>query len=422
MRRISKRLVLASSLLSAVALALSLALGTVPTHVAHAAGAAAGQGSGFGQPRFATVGGVSNFSADATTVPYWRSQFTDPTNGVTYPFTMVGNDPATNSSVTVPTEIIPLRLTFDQSSVPGLTTLDGTSQVADTVNSPVFNASADIGTAATNNAGAPPPFAAGRTVQEPSDMTQVNDAMLRAQWGKTGTGYHVLLGQPTILPTQSIEIPAPQGYISTADQYYGLPYGLIDTQWFDALVINILQSLHVDPRTLPIILTDDVVLADLVNGQPSGCCILAFHAAGQNVSGVGGSGDGNGRQQVLTYIYFSYYDVAYWPPNPGDSVSYVQDIESLTHEVQEWMDDPFVHNTVTPWRPDDPADPYYGCSNLLEVGDPVASYGFTVTINGKDYHPTDVAHFSWFARQSPSVAENGYYTYLNNWPTYAQTC
>ncbi|HXC77606.1 MAG TPA: hypothetical protein VNU19_11190, partial [Candidatus Acidoferrum sp.] len=46
------------------------------------------------------------------TVPYWSSNFTDPTNGVAYPFTMVGSDPSLDQSTTVETMIIPLSFTF----------------------------------------------------------------------------------------------------------------------------------------------------------------------------------------------------------------------------------------------------------------------------------------------------------------------
>ena len=66
------------------------------------------------------------------TVPHWSSSFTDPTNGVAYPFTMVGSDPSLGQSTTVDTTIVPLRFEF----VAGA--LDGADNVADTIASPVF--------------------------------------------------------------------------------------------------------------------------------------------------------------------------------------------------------------------------------------------------------------------------------------------
>src|SRR6185436_1416487 len=173
---------------------------------------AAGKGDGIGKPMFKSEAGVTNFSATAITIPYFRSSFTDPTNGVTYPYTMVGTDPsAGNASTTIPTVIIPLSFTFDLSTDPTFHTLDGTARVADTVNSPVFQ-NADIGASANATASAPPAGVAPnpRVVNEPSDVTQLGDAIYRAQWGKTGTGYHVLLGQPTVLPTVSFNVPKNQ--------------------------------------------------------------------------------------------------------------------------------------------------------------------------------------------------------------------
>jgi hypothetical protein len=45
-----------------------------------------------------------------------------------------------------------------------------------------------------------------------------------------------------------------------------------------------------------------------------------------------------------------------------------------------------------------------------------------VHLNGVDYHPEDEVHYSWFAREKPSRAEQGYYTYLNNFADVAHGC
>src|SRR5690349_20729343 len=97
------------------------------------------QGDGIGTAQFTTDQSVSNFSATARTVPYWRSAFTDPTNGVTYPSTMVGTDPAAgDASTVVPTVIIPFRFEFVASADPNIHALDATDHVVDTVASPMF--------------------------------------------------------------------------------------------------------------------------------------------------------------------------------------------------------------------------------------------------------------------------------------------
>jgi hypothetical protein len=89
--------------------------------------------------------------------------------------------------------------------------------------------------------------------------------------------------------------------------------------------------------------------------------------------------------------------------------------------VQEFYDDPFVNNAINPWLT--PTAPQYGCTSDLETGDPVVGYGFKITMsNGITYHPEDETHYSWFARENPSRAASGYYTYLNNFPTVAKGC
>jgi len=88
---------------------------------------------------------------------------------------------------------------------------------------------------------------------------------------------------------------------------------------------------------------------------------------------------------------------------------------ALTHEISEWADDPFVNNTVQPWQT--PTAPQYGCTGVLESGDPVVGIGFAIctntfeqgpTPNGYQvadgyYHPEDAAFLPWFMRTSPNT-------------------
>lgn len=380
--------------------------------VAPASAAGNDPGDAIGTPMFTTGPGVSNFSATANTIPYFRSSFTDPTNGVTYPYTMVGTDPAQGEvTTTIPTVIIPLRFTFAASVDPNFHTLDGTDRVADTVASPVFQ-DADIGAAANATASTPPSGVApvnARPVNEPGDVTQVGDAIYRAQWGQTGTGYHVRLGQPTVLPTVSFNVPQNQGLIVIGSRSHA-HIGLMDIQWFSTRLNNTLQSLHISSTVLPIFLVNNTFLYISSVGN---CCVLGYHGATSSLNG-------NGKQQVNTYMFASYSDPGIFGKNAGDAISYISDIHGLSHEVQEWYDDPFVNNAIQPWLT--PTAPQYGCTGDLETGDPVVGYGFTVNLNGKDYHPEDEVHYSWFAREAPSRAASGYFTYLNNFAGVAQGC
>jgi hypothetical protein len=305
--------------------------------------------------------------------------------------------------------VIPFSFDFDASLDPNFHVLDGSTKTLATIRSPVFQTS-DVGAAASATASAPPYLNAGRTVSEPSDVTQLGDAIYRAQWGKTGSGYHVLLGQPNVLPTQQIHVPKNLGFIVVGSQS-GAHVGLLDLGWFSNRLNEAINNLHVDPGTLPIILVYNVFL--YASNNPQDCCYLGYHGATSSLRG-------NGQQQVQTYLFCSYSDPGIFGANDGDAESYVADIHGLSHEVQEWLDDPFVNNVVNPWLT--PTAPQYGCTAILETGDPVVGFGFKVTLGGTTYHPEDEVHYSWFARESPSRAASGYYTYLNNFRSVAEGC
>ena len=97
-----------------------------------------------------------------------------------------------------------------------------------------------------------------------------------------------------------------------------------------------------------------------------------------------------------------------------------EDVSALSHELSEWLNDPpFTNNKVPSWMV--PSQPQYGCSNALETGDPLV--GVVFTVHGfSNSHLQDEAFFSWFARQSPSIAINGLYTYLGTFKTYSPHC
>jgi hypothetical protein len=411
--RISKR-----SFIWATAAA-TVAAGTLMagTTTSDAAGKTAAKGDHIGTPKFEEQPSASGVvSKNAITIPHWTSSFTDPTNGRTYHYTMVGTDPSQgNASTTIPTVIIPMNFNFRATGV----SLNGSDKVAQTVGSPVFH-NADIGAAADapGSASAPPqppdtpPGVAPdpRTINEPSDVTQLGDAIYRAQFGKTGSGWHVRLGQPDVAPAVTIDVPKNQGLTVVGSRSHAT-IGLMSYSWFSSKLKNLLTTMKISPRVLPVFLVNNTFL---YIGTTDNCCVLGYHGATSSLNG-------NGRQKVNTYMFASYTVQGVFSPNAGDTESYIADIHGLSHEVQEWYDDPFVNNLVNPWLT--PTAPQYGCTAYLETGDPVVGYGFKVPMpNGITYHPEDEVHFSWFARQAPSIAEQGYYTYLNNFADRAHGC
>jgi hypothetical protein len=374
-----------------------------------------------GQPLFTTVGGASPLPTDRT-VPHWYGQFTDPTDGVTYGYNMVGNgDPRTYSgTTTVPTEIIPLNFTFSNGQ-----SFNGSDVTRPIVSSPVFQ-SLNWSQARVTPTG---PLQA----LSQAGTTQLEDATMRSQFNDVGkSSYHLLLGQPTVLPTQTISVPANQGVVASFGPGFRT-FGDIDISWFSSQMNNLINSLHLDPATLPIFLTNNTYLYE--GHSYTNCCVLGFHGAAKVPGNGGGSVNGNGNGGVQTYVYAAYAQPGTWstsstPASPdGADGYYIQDIHAISHEISEWADDPFTNNSVNPWQT--PTAPQYGCSNLLETGDPVVGIGVLVGKNpyfssaGANYdgywHPEDEAFLPWFARQSPNTTSElvqggstGRYTFFGN--------
>jgi hypothetical protein len=296
---------------------------------------------------------------------------------------MVGTDPKAGAATTrVPNEIVPIRLVFAAGG-----TLNATPDVSKTLSSPLYKSAS---------------FKTGNT--------QYGDAIQRAEFWRYvhGDAYHVLLAKPAVHQTVTLFVPsgqgflAPKGYQIRPGRTTGRPVGLLRYSWFTAQYTKVINSLHLSARSLPILLTHDTFL--YIKTVPN-CCVGGFHS-------VTAARNGNGNQQVQTALWADYGDYNQLTDKP----TFARDINALSHEVAEWMNDPFVSNVVPAWK--SPLAPQYGCSNLLEVGDPLVGVEFTV--NG--YHPQDEAFLSWFARQQPSIGYHGLYTYLGTFTSPAPTC
>ena len=134
--------------------------------------------------------------AASTPLTTWNGSFVSGTS--TFNFNMVGTAPSTGTSTTVQAFIIPIKLvvsgqTFDPQTVLS----NGKTVVNNTVASPVF------ATGVT--------FTSGGVSM---GATQYLDAYQRANfWGTVSahTGYHVLLGGPTIQPEVTLTVPKRSG-------------------------------------------------------------------------------------------------------------------------------------------------------------------------------------------------------------------
>ena len=310
--------------------------------------------------RFATLTPryLEDLLAPATpTVTHWTGTLSPGGSS----FTMVGTDPATtNSPTTVTAFVIPVRIVITPTPTgifdPAHVLPNGRSVVQNTMLSPIFSSGIDF-------------------VQGGVDLgnTQYIDAYQRGNfWSNvsTNTNYHVLLN-PVVLPEVTISVP--NGRIAVE---FGVRTALVDINFFDAHLQQIISgNSQITPDSFVIALTYDTYLTS------GGCCIGGYHTAFGSASAP------------QTYSHFTYID------KPG---AFAQDVSALSHEVGEWMDDPFVNNP--------------GCGGLLENGDPlegVANFGgVPYTLNGFTYNLQDLVFLQYFG-QSPSTSVNGWFSFQN---------
>jgi hypothetical protein len=316
----------------------------------------------------------------------WTGSFTY--LGTKYNYTMIGTDPSKGSATTtVKFVLIPLAVKF-----PGGVVLDPTNPLQSgcgtgtalglTRNSPILKN-------VTWNQG-------GTNV----GTTQYIDAFQRAEFwssvSKSSPNYHVLMGTPIIEPKQTLDASS-SGTVSSGS--CGV-YGSLDINTFDAAVQSIISSLNLQANEFPYFVTYDVF-----QSQGGQCCVLGYHSI-TNSNIVYGTG--------------SYNDQAIFagPPNA------FLDIVTMSHEIGETVNDPFVQNAnATPsWV--SPYAPQYGCNNFLEVGDPLAGYPEPAKVPGNphQYYVQDLAFETWFAKATTSTSVNGWYSMYGVFLTPAPGC
>jgi hypothetical protein len=360
-----------------------------------------------------TLGGARPLPTTRT-LTHWFGTTLNPDDGVTYGYNMVGADPNNCSgagcAVTIQVDITPIIVNAGGMIFSGNDVLDAT------LASPQF---------ATNDYGSTP-FATDASYARGSGgplsqldagiPLQLQDATMRAQFNKTGASpYHLIL-HPNILPAITINVPS--GNVTLLQSGRGVIFASVGITWWGAQIQQLMQS--ADPTHLPLYLTNNILLH--IGSNPLNCCVIGFHGASE-VNGHGtGSGNSNGNAVVQTFAWATYLSPGvYARPNGGLNWA-LQDIHAISHEIAEWADDPFVNNTVEPWLT--PTAPQYGCTDVLETGDPVVDIGFamgtntylqtpnpwtsptnhTPSISYDGYwHPEDEVFLPWFMRSAPNT-------------------
>jgi len=327
----------------------------------------------------------------ATTVPEFTASVKVGTRTFTY--TIVGKNPAkkvSNASTTVNAEIVPVIMRFSNGNTWTPTKTDscdtGATPLARTQNSPIVKAQAhkfdgtSVGT------------------------VQVTNAFQRAEFWKDAQPsginptYGVNLAFKTLKPV-TINVPLADEAHGTIGCGNGL-LGAAEINWLDGhlkkVVIPSLKSQGVGPTTFPIFLLHNFVEYDTT---VSNCCILGYHNAVGTAAGA------------------QTYGVAMYDNSKAFAGS--SDISALSHEVGEWQNDPSTSNPTPRWGN---IGQVSGCTTFLEVGDPLSGTTFNDTLNGFTYHPQELAFFSWFYHQSPSLGVHGWYSDQGTFRTFAAPC
>jgi hypothetical protein len=225
--------------------------------------------------------------------------------------------------------------------------------------------------------------------------TQYIDAFQKANfWEVDDHDAHYALLDPVIaLPAVVINVPAASG-AAIPGSLLGTcgPVAVVDFFWFDAYLDNtVLPALRckgVNPSNFPVFPEYNVVSS---NGpptlNPADCCILGYH--------------GSTGFPIQTYSPVDF-------DTTGLFGFEFMDTYAASHEVAEWVDDPFGTNVTPPWGNLGQAT---GCQADLEVADPLTD---TTSVriagsNGFTYHLQELAFFSWFYG-APSIGIHHWYS------------
>lgn len=326
---------------------------------------AAAAAQSFGRPLASSSSAVPGIRS----IPNWGSSFSY--NGRTYPYVMVGTNPASGSPSTVPVLLVPIRIVMGDGSVfPASDTLERS------INSPLFSDS---------------DYITGRG--------QFVDAVQRATFWNSmppNRNWHLRLVpvSPDDDSSLTLRIPDDYGFV-LVQQSTGKKFAIIDETFFDFALESIITQKSI-PGAFVVGLLHNVVLARMPDLLGT-CCVFGFHTY-TNVSH-----DNQGIENVQTWGYASWVDSGFFG-NPN-----IADVAGLSHELAEWANDPFLSNTVPAWFA--PTAAQFGCTTLLETGDPIIGSSLPVRLNGFTYHPQTQALLPWFARMIPSNAINHAYSF-----------
>lgn len=329
------------------------------------------------QPKFEAV---SKLSPDARaalkegrifSVPSFSGSFA--WQGNIYPYTIVGGKPQAGGTTEIPVQLIPISLLFEE--------------YADEIGSPLILGPGQVIPRVLSS----PNFS---DAQYPTGPTQFADAVQRAQFNAVAAkDWHTILSQPEVLKPLTIDVPRGLAKVYR-NRSTGVTYAIVDTNFFVSHLNTILQLENLRPDTLAIALTSNIFLAP--QSDIKKCCVLGFHTSFD-------MGELAQVKFVQTFIWASWVD-------QGILGTSLADVTPMSHEISEWMNNPFGGNLVPAWQVPNSS----GCQNNLETGDPLAlmpNAGYPVLIDGFTYHPQSQVLLQWFQRGASSDAFEGAFSF-----------
>lgn len=319
---------------------------------------------------------------------------------------IVGGCPQAGATTNVPTIIVPVVFTLNSGVL-------------------VFSPNAtDPGCIGAGNTGLnlflnSPLVSAGHTFilnGENEGSTQYIDAFTRAQFSLIkGAGYNVNLSPVTVGPTLTVSVTGAPNINGDAFNFTGQcgtnpaptnaagDLGVVNISFLNPLLQNYITANAIPSTTFTYFLLYNTVISNGDATNLNNCCILGFHTAfgvGPNTYGIG---DFEGRNQTL------FRGTA--------------DVSISAHEIGEWLDDPFGNNTAAPVSPWGVIGQTAGCQSNLETGDPLTGTLLpAVALNGFTYHLQELAFFSWFTHDNPSLGAGGKYSDNGTFAGFAKPC
>jgi hypothetical protein len=319
-------------------------------------------------------------------------------HGEVWPFTMVGNDPSLGRRTRIPARVLAVSLELQNADLVTSTTVSVQPFEELVMRSPNF-AEAD--------------YTSGEDIQ-------FADAIQRAEFFHSmKKSWHTELHPSRIVDHITIKVPlttkvtgvddkgnpididVPTYITGTAAD--GSTFVLLLDQFFNDAFFNAaveqIFARHFTTDAVNILLFPNTFIFSL---DPNQFPILGFHTFIFDPSAD--------PLPVWVTIFASWISPGIFDPATG-----IQDVTTLSHEISEVFNNPFLINSVPAWQfPENPGI----CQDNLEVGDPIETLAHqTVPIrteHGRQsfvYHPQTEALLQWFEDAVPSDAIRGAYSF-----------